>query len=264
MEGQEEGVKELDWRRLEVGLNLAGNLGASHAILTGKADPLQENIDYLCLLVERCRKHIPLVDIHTNGFMFQKRCGEDYAKQLVEAGLTMVTLSVACEDIHINERIMGFAQYIGDIIPMLVGQGLLVRCSLVLCKAGVRSAHGVFRYVEAMGSHGAKMVVVRELWTPNPKRCDPWVLENKVDLAEVEKEWRDYLKVPVLCIQERDPLPWGQPVYVVGSNTDPDWGVNVTFARCDDASRGGFLKSIVHKPDGHGYRNWDHPGDILY
>ena len=66
-------------------------------------------------------------------------------------------------------------------------------------------------------------------------------------------------------LKQKTPLPWGTPVFVVGGTfNDTQHGVNVTFARCDEATVGSVLKSIVHKPNGHGYRNWDHNGDILY
>lgn len=50
---------------------------------------------------------------------------------------------------------------------------------------------------------------------------------------------------------------------VEGAWPDPSFGVNVTFANCGE-NVAPVLKSIVHKPDGHGYRNWDSNGDVLY
>jgi hypothetical protein len=251
-------------KRLEVGLNLAGHLGSSHAILTGKADPTQEDPHYLIRLVEACRRHLPLVDMHTNGLLLQAgKKHVDLLGDLADAGLTMVTFSIAHTDYRKNREIMGIAQDPEYLVKMARNRGLLVRCSLVLCKEGVSNALEVLDYVTEVAKWGAQMVVVREIWTPGG--AIGWNAENKIDLKGVEDSFRGGpIYKGAYTIQERDPLPWGQRVYAVGSKIEPDFGVNVTFARCDDASKDGFLKSIVHKVDGHGYRNWDHQGDILY
>ena len=94
-----------------------------------------------------------------------------------------------------------------------------------------------------------------------------WNKENQVkikplqdELIEIaQKSNNDY------GLQLRDPLPWGTPVLAVGGIfEDQNHGVNLTFACCDEATTGSVIKSIVHKPNGHGYRNWDHNGDIVY
>jgi hypothetical protein len=59
------GLKELALRK---GLGYAARLGATHAILTGKADPLQERPEYLANLVRICREFVPLVDVHSSRF----------------------------------------------------------------------------------------------------------------------------------------------------------------------------------------------------
>jgi hypothetical protein len=82
-------------------------------------------------------------------------------------------------------------------------------------------------------------------------------VEEQILLDDPDNSWR-------LPLSERDPLPWGQRVYAVSGFKNRDYGVNLTFAKCDEATKGSLIKSIVHRPDGHGYRNWDSNGDILY
>ena len=117
------------------------------------------------------------------------------------------------------------------------------------------------------------MVVVREVWVPEVygafnQKVYEWNKENQIPIGPIEDEFVRTAKDlgNPYHLKQRDPLPWGTPVFVVDNGFDigKQYGVNVTFARCDDATSGPVIKSIVHKPDGHGYRNWDHDGDILY
>ena len=116
------------------------------------------------------------------------------------------------------------------------------------------------------------MVVIREVWTPDvygdfSPDVYGWNLEHKVAIKPIQDIFREVSRDPKNCygLTELDPLPWGTPVFAVGGIfSDKDHGVNVTFARCDEATVGSVIKSIVHKPNGHGYRNWDHGGQILY
>lgn len=259
--------------RLRVGLNFAKQLGASHAILTSRADPTQESSEYLKKLVSISREYLPLCDMHTNGYLLLPGMPrENLLKNLVDAGLTMITFSIASFDPAENRKLMIVKKSAADLIRMARDFGLLVRCSLVINKLGTRDFVGMMQYIRQAGELGAHMVVVREVWVPEvyaefDENIYRWNKENWVDIKpiqdkcmEVSQERNPY------GLQMRDPLPWGTPVFVVGGNifSDRNHGVNVTFARCEEATIGNVMKSIVHKPDGHGYRNWDHNGDILY
>ncbi len=266
-------VRLCDPDRLRVGLNYARQLGATHAILTSRADPTQEQEFYLSSLVSTAREYLPLVDMHTNGFLLHPGMpNERMLENLVKAGLTMITFSVASFDNDENQRLMIMKRSAADLVRRAVDLGLLVRCSLVANKQGVADTEGVLNYAKAAGELGAHMVIVREVWRPdvygnhNPDVLS-WNHSNWVDIAPIQEEFlaiagqRDNPH----GLQLRDPLPWGTPVFAMGGVfTDRDHGVNVTFARCDEATTGSVLKSIVHKPNGHGYRNWDHNGDVVY
>lgn len=264
-------LRFLDFDRLKVGLAYAARLGATHAILTGKAEPTMEDTDYLCDLIRLAREYVPLVDLHTNGILFQsgKKKADDL-RRLISSGLTNITISIADNKQNNNQVLMGVPQSADSLLSEARDRGLFVRCSLVLCYAGIGTAWDVAGYVKQMGNAGAHAVVVREIWRPtiwNAVRgeVEEFNKNNWVNLAAVQDKWDDFMRGGTFgLIQEKEPLPWGQRVYVMGDKFDKDFGVNVTFARCDDAVKGAFLKSIVHKPDGHGYRNWDHNGDILY
>ncbi len=262
-----------DEARLRVGLNYARALGATHAILTGKADPTQEDSLYLTRLIDTAREYLPLCDMHTNGFLLQPgKMRENLLAELVAAGLTMVTFSVASFDPGENRTLMGIRQDPRALIAQACDLGLLVRCSLVMNERGVRDVAGVLDYVKTAGELGAHMVVVREVWRPKVygvwnKDVFDWNHANAIPLPPIQDA--------ILAIaseggnprglQVLDPLPWGTPVLGMGGVfRDPSHGVNLTFALCEEATVGAVLKSVVHMPDGHGYRNWNHKAEILY
>lgn len=263
-------IKRCDMKRLEIGLRMAERMGATHGILTGKADPMQEDVGYLADLLKLTSRYMPIVDMHTNGIVLQKNL--EIMNRLIDNGLSMITFSIASFDKDENKSLMGVEQNPVALIGNAVHEGLLVRCSLVVNKKGVRDINGIMEYVHRAGNLGAHMVVIREVWVPevssvyDAKVLD-WNVKNKIPIGPLEEEFVKIAKDRnnAYGLQQRDPLPWGVPVFVIGRTLkDVNHGVNVTFARCDQANSGPVMKSIVHLPDGHGYRNWDHRGDILY
>ncbi|MDO8669524.1 MAG: radical SAM protein [Candidatus Buchananbacteria bacterium] len=258
--------------RLRVGLNYARNLGASHAILTSKAEPTQEDSFYLCWLVKMSRQYLPLVDMHTNGFLLTRGSKSDLLSRLTEAGLTMVTFSIASFDKDKNKNLMGLEQNTEELIAKALELGLLVRCSLVVNKSGEASGDDVLNYIYQAANLGVHMVVIREVWIPDTfmdtsNKVLIWNRENQIPISPLQDKFMAISKRTSHSygLRLRDPLPWGTPVFTIdGYFDDPSHGINITFARCDEASVGRIFKSIVHTPDGHGYRNWDSKGDILY
>lgn len=275
-----EEVQLCHMHRLKAGLGYAKQLGATHTILTGKADPTQEDDHYIHKLIQTARSYLPLVDFHTNGFLLQSKFDNSSLKswlslkELVQAGLTMITFSIAHHNPEKNKELMGISIDYKDIITRASELGLLVRASLVLCASGIWTFDDIYNYIIYMGSLGVHMVVLRELWNPGSEvswtgknqEVGAWNKQNFVSLERIQEYFDIHSsKIMPEKIYRRDPLPWGTPVYVVeNAFKDIHHGVNVTFARCGEATKCPVMKSIVHKPDGHGYRNWDSNGDILY
>ncbi|MFC1598623.1 radical SAM protein [Patescibacteria group bacterium] len=266
-------VKMCNPNRLDVGLNYAKYLGATHAVLTGKADPTQEHNEYLERTVLSCRQHLPLVDMHTNGLLLHPGMPKKHLlESLTSSGLTMITFSIAHFDDQKNLELMKIKKSAAALIPQARDLGLLVRCSVVMNQQGVKDFDSLMTYIQQAGNLGAHMVVVREVWVPEnyakkDKEIFAWNSNNRINIGPVQQQFIEVAKVinNDSGLYQRDPLPWGTPVFVVENVfDDPNHGVNVTFARCDEATKGSVIKSIVHKPDGHGYRNWDSNGDILY
>jgi hypothetical protein len=267
---------------VEKGLHFAKRVGATHAILTGKAEPTQEPEKYISDLIYTCRSERFLVDMHTNGFLLQNNIGGDYTlKRLAKAGLTMITFSVFSDDLAVHRDITGLMVDFESLIREANRLGLLVRVSLVLSQAGVGNYNDVIEFIHHFGNLGVHMVVIRELWIPSHaamigKECAAKVFEwnkaNLVKLHEIVPHFEDmaskahksivWAAAPIYRLA---PLPWGAPVFAMeGCFDDPEHGVNVTFALCEENDKGPVMKSIVHKPNGHGYRNWDFNANILY
>ena len=292
--GDEE-VYLCDLSRLIVGLGFAERLGCTHGILTGRADPLQEDLEYLCSVIGNIRDHLPLCDMHTNGYVFQKRLkgkADWFLEKLVDHGLTMITYSIAHYNTAANHQIMGIEIDPSRLINFALEQGLLVRCSVVMSKSGIKDFNDVYNYIKFMGHLGVHMVVIRDLWAPDllcnrNEKVWKWNKDNYVSLDSVRTKFeqnaldyeflRNHLGAGSLDsvmvrplnsdkgIRRLEDLPWGQPVFSVeGCFVEKTHAVNVTFANCGEGSVGPVMKSIVHKPDGHGFRNWDTNGSILY
>ena len=264
-------VKTCDLNRLRVGLRFAERTGATHAILTGRADPSQETALYLTEVTQMCSEYLPLVDMHTNGFLFQKGMPKEKALDiLVRSGLTMITLSIASHDFKQNRELMLIKKSPAELIQRCRSFGLMVRASLVINKSGVKNTAGILEYIRVLGNLGVQMVVIREVWRPESvgratQEVIDWNATNWIDIAPLQTAFTEFGMNKEHGVRIGNPLPWGTPVFLVGGIFDEQsHGVNVTFARCEEANGGTVMKSIVHKPDGHGYRNWDHNGDILY
>jgi len=191
----------------------------------------------------------------------------------------MVTFSIASFNKDKNEELMGLEQNAEELISQALSLGLLIRCSLVVNKSGESDFKSVMNYIYQAANLGVHMVVIREIWIPDNMVSDinkvfNWNKFNQVPISPLQDKFiavaqsrpQDYgSRFSDFGLRLRDPLPWGTPVFTIdGQFTDPNHGINITFARCDEASTGRIFKSIVHKPDGHGYRNWDSNGDILY
>lgn len=270
------GVKYCTMNRLEVGMDYAERIGATHLILTGKADPLQEDLKYLCEIIRRARQHKFLVDMHTNGRKLLDVTNllgaHDRLEALVDAGLTNLTLSTASFDDAVNKELMRFDQNPAMLIAEALKHELFVRCSLVVNKQGAKDFKGVMDYIDAAGNAGAHAVVIREVWVPDrfmgeKPEVFEWNKKNRVPIIPIQKRFIDVASDPNnrYNLSLRDPLPWGQPVFTrSGVFKNKNHGVNITFARCDEGTTGNIIKSLIHGPDGHGRRNWDDSGDNLY
>lgn len=276
----EGGIKICDVADVEKGLDFAKRIGATHAILTGKAEPTQENPGYIYNLIKTCRDRGFLVDMHTNGFLLQDHIKSRHTLHaLKQAGLTMVTFSIFHHLPNRHEELTGLKVDFPTLIKEANCLGLLVRCSLVLAKSSIGTTDDVLEFIRTMGDYGVHMVVVRELWLPTirgniNKEVYEWNYANLVKLYEVSNQFSDMAKLkhksivwyqtPIL---ELAPLPWGAKVFAMegeGCFKDEEHGVNITFALCEENDKGPVMKSIVHKPNGHGYRNWDFNANILY
>ncbi len=259
--------------RLQVALGYAKALGATHGILTGKADPTQEKPEYLCGLVRSVRQHLPLCDMHTNGFLLHPgKNREHLLAGLVDAGLTMVTLSIASFDEDGNRELMGIRQSAAELIPLARELGLMVRCSLVVCKGGASNTDEVLAYVRQAGELGAQSVVVREVWrpevlTPVNERVYAWNHENAIEIQPIEDDIADIAETKgnPHSLHKLYTLPWGRKVFAFGEGTfrDPSHAVQVVVSTSGDNFRGGTYQTLVLRPDGNVYGGWESKGSIL-
>jgi molybdenum cofactor biosynthesis enzyme MoaA len=266
--------KICEMENIRTGFQWARNLHANTAILTGKADPTQEEDDYLCRIIQLAREmKFPCVDMHTNGLLLQSnKKKKNLLGRLRSSGLTNITFSIASFDSSLNQQFMGIKQNPEELILMARKLGLIVRCSLLVTKSTVSDTPSIMEYIKAAGNLGANAIVIRELWIPEiyserNQEVYRWNKENFINISNLEKEFVKIAgeKENKYGLHSLRPLPWGAPVFGM-SNVfkNREHGVNVTFARCDDAINDIIMKSIVHKPDGLTYREWDCNANILF
>jgi len=266
--GKTEGevVEHTNFQRLKSHILRLKAMRGSHVILTEGADPLQERGIYLGRVVSLAREcDIPYVDMHTNGLRLQSERGKSTLQDLADMGLTHITFSVASFNNEVNREFMGVEQRPFDLIQVARQCGLRVRCSLLLTKETVHDLAGILDYVQGAKAAGVRFVVIREVWAPSIQRLGKvrdsktldWCVDNQVDIDPLIEETAEYAHRADTRATELDSLPWGQRVFDI-------YGVNVTYARCDDGQKGQTLKSIVAKPDGELYRGWDNDADVLY
>lgn len=273
--GMDENKKLVSSASLKKGLDFAEKLGATHVILTGKAEPTQEPSTYLHGLASKSSDRGFLVDMHTNGFLLQPGKSKHNLKNLCVYGLTMITFSIFSHDPVVHKNITGLDVDFDNLIREANSLGLLVRVSLVLTKSGIGTVPNVLSFIKHMGNLGVHMVVIRELWLPasiapgeQSKAVYEWNNNNLIKLSCVSEPFRELSKLShkgQYPMYELAPLPWGARVFAMeGCFDDPEHGVNITFAHCEENDKNDVIKSVVHKPNGHGYRNWDFNANILY
>lgn len=259
-----EGLVWVPMNRMRALLDYGRQGGAMTVVLTSKAEPTLDLKDDPSAFLNRmmiCRERLPQVDLHTNGVLLQKE--PHWLKELVDAGLNMVTLSVASFDPSINGQLMGVGIDYERLIGCMNDVGVCVRVSTVCTSLNVPDGEVARQHVQAAKKLGADMVVFRECWRPSlltdkGGHVADWIAEHYVSSDRVKKALAADPDV-----REVRTLPWGATVYDVDA-------VNVTFALCDEKFTGVY-KSLQLVPKAYpnksvGWRirgSWGMEGDTI-
>lgn len=260
-------------------LDYGKQAGAMTAIMTSKSEPLLDYKDSPSAfesMVYEARKRLPQVDMHTNAVLLARH--PEWLESLADAGLNMLTISLASFDTQTNRAFMGNWCKPFQVIQQANRLGIYVRMSVLLTKETVGDMAQFAEYVKAAREAGADAIVARELWKPNisealtddAREVYEWVDANRVDMAGFMQQFESAMQGEGekgdygLRIKYLRPLPWGMPIYSADD-------INLIFARCDEKAVDGVYKSIQlvprEYPSGQvGWRiqgSWGDKGDVL-
>jgi hypothetical protein len=237
---------------LSRGLKYARQLGATHCIITSKADPLQD-WSYVQDIAFQASEYGFLVDLHTNGYLLVRSMIDEFLGHVDQ-----VTFHTESFDKDVNREIMGIQPPDEEVVRCIVKLGKLVRFTALANKKTLPDVRAVIDYVKRAGALGAQRVAIRELGTYNK-----WCEDNWVDVVDM------FFKMAALtnphttgnALYRRGAgLPTGENVFLFD---DPPVQLTLgsgCFGEADDFT----IRSIVHRPDGHGYRSWFDVSNILY
>lgn len=126
---------EINWRNLQVGIDIAKAHNVTTALITGKGEPTLFP-EQLGDFIYRLGKEFPLVELQTNGLLFQSTKWRDRLKEYYNDGLTTVALSVVHWENEINRKTYAphWAEYpdLATTIERLHEIGFSVRLTLMM------------------------------------------------------------------------------------------------------------------------------------
>lgn len=254
----------VNWRNFRKACLLAQRNGVTTAMLTSKGEPTlfpEQVTQYLEALAEF---EFPLVELQTNGVMFQEKEDkyETYLKRWYELGLSTIAISIVSHKAEHNRQV--YLPYKESYIDLtrLVGQlhqhGFSVRLTCTMAKGYVDSPQTLTELVDYAREVGAEQLTVRPVNKPDPDRSRDrevfqWTAENALERSQIDSI-SAYLEAKATRLMT---LPHGAVVY------DFD-GQNLCLTDCLTLDSGGEdLRQLIFFPDGHLRYDWQYAGATL-
>ncbi len=126
---------EVNWRNLQIGIRIAQQHNVTTALITGKGEPTLFP-DQLNQYAQRLAEGFPIVELQTNGLVFQQPEWRERLEFLYNAGVTTIALSVVHWENEINRKIYAphWAEYpdLATTIALLHEIGFSVRLTLMM------------------------------------------------------------------------------------------------------------------------------------
>ena len=255
---------EVNWRNFRKACLLAQQNGVTTAMLTSKGEPTlfpDQLTQYLEVLSEFS---FPLIELQTNGVMFQERPERyrSYLERWYELGLSTVAVSIVSEDPEENRKIYlphkDAYPDLGKLVKLLRDHGLSVRLTCTMLKDVLDTPEALVRLVDFARQTGAEQLTVRPVNQPDPDRSrDPevsrWTKEQVLSQAQVDAI-AGYLEQHATRLMT---LPHGAVVYDLA-------GQNICLTDCLTIESGGQeLRQLIFFPDGHLRYDWQYAGATL-
>jgi molybdenum cofactor biosynthesis enzyme MoaA len=240
-----------NYRRLETAIRLAR--GFDEVIITGIGEPTLDRTGLGMITKQLYAAGFPIITLQTNGIKLAEDAG--YAKELYDAGLSRVALSVCHADRTINNSIMqadvpnplSFCAELRDI-------GFSTRLSVIVTKTAFdhppevgESTRQMLRMLSACaGQPSVHQVTLRELGGDSQ-----WNKDNFLKLDQLENCLQQYGAIQLLH------LPHGARVY--------DYhGQNIAITNClTESTNPDQQRQLIYFPDGRIAYSWQHKGATL-
>lgn len=251
---------EIHWRNFAKAARLAQMNGVTTVLITGKGEPTlypDETTEFLSHLKPY---DFPLIELQTNGLLFQKPGYGEHLRNWYDLGLNTIALSVVDWDSEKNREI--YLPQAKEYPPLERTIGLLhehrysVRLSVTMVRGFVDTSCEVSRLVDLCRENKVEQLTVRPVRRPAVSE-DPdahaWVSERGLTSEEIATLHQDVEKHATRLLS----LAHGAVVY--------DYrGQNLCLTDCLTlAPSGEEIRTLIFFPDGKIRYDWQYPGAVI-
>jgi molybdenum cofactor biosynthesis enzyme MoaA len=245
-------------RGLRKAFRLAEIGGCTTALITSKAEPLN-NPDQVEDYIRQANHYdMPLVELQTNGMAFQRADFTELLETWRNLGLTTIAISCAGIDDEKNQEIydpkgtLTMSGYkLAHAVKPVLDAGLMCRLTVTLFKGGVDSVEAVHKVIGYCRDNGIQQVTFGRVTMPESSRNEKataWVKEHAISW-EMLTELRASLcerGTPILSLMH------GARVWDVN-------GVAVGVRECLTRSKQiEEIRSLIYWPDGKITYDWSY------
>ena len=233
------------------------------ALITSKGEPLNNPDQVEAYIRMAYDYNTPIVELQTNGLVFQRQDYTETLERWRNLGLTTVAISCAGVDDKKNQEIYApsatskLANYtLESAVKSVLKAGLMCRLTVVMFKGGVDSLEAVDEVLRYCGDHGIHQVTLGQVTSPTISRDEKamaWAEEHAISgsaLADIIHAI-DHNGTELLSLMH-DAKVWDVH------------GVSVCVRRCLTKSREpDEIRSLIYWPDGKITYDWQYEGARL-
>ena len=249
----------VNWRNFDKACRLAELLGTTSVLLTGKGEPTLFPDQITHFLVQLDEYNFPIIELQTNGLLFEDDKYDDYLKEWYDRGLTFIALSVVHYDYKVNKSVYtpnGKYMDLEKVIEKLHRFGFSVRLSCTMIKGGIDSFMSFKNMVAKSHEWEVEQLSIRKLSYPDVSEDAgvlKWCAMNEVSEAQ-HVEIEQYLESQGTKLMT---FEWGATVYDLN-----DQNVAITNALTFNQEKDD-LRQLIFFPDGRLRYDWQRKGAIL-
>ncbi len=250
---------KVNWRNFEKSCRLAQINNVNTILLTGKGEAtLFPN--QLTKFLEKLKKfNFPLIELQTNGLVFEKKEYDKYLKVWYRLGLTTMALSITHYEQEKNKQIFTpNSEYINleKVIKKLHNFGYSIRLSCTIFRGGIDSVEETKKIIQKAKEWNVEQLSLRKISKPlksENKEVFEWVNAHSLN----ETTYNQIVEFLKTNGNKLLTLPHGSVLYDID-------GQNVCFTDALTIEpESDNIRQIIFFPDGHLRFDWQYKGAIL-